>query len=86
MLLGHLAPFSTKGNPPALPGDPKSLTVPEVIESLPTENRSKFSEKEASIEQRTKFKSFSLGLQVPHRVDTEMPTKSTLWQDTATSR
>jgi hypothetical protein len=65
--------LSTKGNLPALPGDPKSLTVPGVIESLHSVNRSKFSEKEAFDEQHPKLMSFSMGLQVSHRLDTQVP-------------
>jgi hypothetical protein len=67
--------FSPIGNLPALPGDPKSLTVPGVIESLPSVNRSKFSEKEAFDEQQSKLKSFEMGLHVPHSLDTEISKK-----------
>jgi hypothetical protein len=64
--------FSTKGNLPALPGDPKSLTVPGVNESLPSVNRSKFLEKEAFDQQRSKPMSFGMGLQVSRGLDTKM--------------
>ena len=47
--------FSTNGILLALLGDPKSLTVPEVIESLSSLNLSRFTEKEASVEQHTKL-------------------------------
>jgi len=47
--------FGMKGILLALPGDPKSLTVSEVIESLSSLNLSKFTEKEASVEQHTKL-------------------------------
>ena len=64
--------ISTKGNLPALPGDPKSLTVPGVNESLPSVNHSKFLEKEAFDEQRSKSMSFGMGLQVSRGLDTKM--------------
>jgi len=64
--------FSTTGNPPALPGDHRSLAVPGVNESLPSVNRSKFPEKEAFNEPHPKPKSFGLGLQVPRCLDTEI--------------
>ena len=56
-----------------MPGDPKSLTVPEVNESLQSVNRSKFLEKEAFDEQCKESMSFSMGLQVSRGLDTEMP-------------
>ena len=68
-----------------MPGDPNSLTVPEVIESLPSVNRSKYTEKEAFDEQHPKLMSFSMGLQVSHRMDTEMPAESDLWPDKRSS-
>jgi hypothetical protein len=77
--------FSTTGNPPALPGDLRSLTVPGVNESLPSVNRSKFSEKEAFDETHPKPKSFGLGLQVPRCLDTQVSPKGAVWSDSATS-
>lgn len=77
--------LSTKGNPPALPGDLRSLTVPGVNESLPSVNRSKFSEKEAFDETHPKPKSFGLGLQVPRCLDTQVSPKGAVWSDSATS-
>jgi hypothetical protein len=59
--------------PPALPGDSKSLTFPGLCKSLPFLNRSKFKKRKAFDGQVSKFKSHSVGMQVPCRVDSEMP-------------
>ena len=75
--------FSKTGNPPALPGDLQSLTVPGVNESLPSVNRSKFSEKEAFDEPHPKPKSFGLGLQVPCCMDTQISPEGSVWSDSA---
>ena len=64
-----------------MPGDPKSLTVPGVNESLPSVNRSKFLEKEAFNEHNTKSKSFGMGLQVSRSLDTKMSQEDIVWPD-----
>jgi hypothetical protein len=73
---------STWGNPPALPGDPRSLTVPGVNESLQPVNRSKFTGEEAFGERCKKLKSYSMGLQVSSGLDSEVQEKGSVWPDT----
>jgi len=63
------------GKPPALPGDSRSLTIPGIKENLLSVNRSKFTGKEVSVEQRPKFKPYVMGMQVSYCMDTEVQEK-----------
>jgi len=67
------------GNPPALPGDLKSLTYAGVEESLSIREQLKVSDGEAFDEVCIKSMPYDVGLQVSHRVDTEVSSKSTFW-------
>ena len=53
------------------------MTYTGINESLPPVSRSKHTGKEAIVGRQTELKPHGVGLQVPHRVDTEMVKKST---------
>jgi hypothetical protein len=67
------------GNPPALPGDLKSLTYAGVKESLSICELLKVSDREAFDEVRIKLMPYDVGLQVSHRMYTEVSKKSAIW-------
>ena len=71
--------FSPMGNPPALPGDLKSLTYAGVEESLSIREQLKVSDGEAFDEVCIKSMPYDVGLQVSHRVDTEVSSESAIW-------
>ena len=48
------------------------MTIKGINESLPPVSRSKHTGKEAIVGHKTKLKPHGVGLQVPHRMDTEM--------------
>ena len=67
------------GNPPALPGDLKSLTYAGVIESLSICELLRVSDREAFNEVCVKLMPYDVGLQVSHRLDTEVSKKGAIW-------
>lgn len=67
------------GNPPALPGDLKSLTYAGVEESLSICEQFKVSDGEAFDEVCIKSMPYDVGLQVSHCVDTEVSSESAIW-------
>ena len=66
------------GKPPALPGDSQSLTFPGIDESLPLVDRSKHTRWEALDGRTPNFKPHDMGMQIPHRLDPEVPEKGTV--------
>ena len=79
LLLQRWYNLSPMGNPPALPGDLKSLTYAGVEESLSIREQLKVSDGEAFDEVCIKSMPYDVGLQVSHRVDTEVSSKSAFW-------
>ena len=67
------------GNPPALPGDLKSLTYAGVEESISIREQLKVSDGEAFDEVCIESMPYDVGLQVSHRVDTEVSSESAIW-------
>jgi hypothetical protein len=72
------------GNPPALPGDPKSLTIPAIRGKPPFVSRSM--SKGGFHETGEQLKSYEVGLQVSYSLDTEAPAQNSVWQDMGISR
>ena len=68
------------GNPPALPGDLKSLTYAGVEESLSICEQLKVSDGEAFDEVCIKSMPYDVGLQVSYRLDPKVQAKSTVWE------
>lgn len=70
--------LSPRGNPPALPEDPQSLTVPGVPVSLAIVNRSKFTKGDKS-EGIRNAQAYNLGVQISCGVHSEISEESTVW-------